>query len=179
MSQSSSKRKTHLPCRQSLTRPTRMTARVLHKVFVYGTLKRGEPNHHWFAKSPEGHHQFLYRGHTKEKFPLIIATDYNVPFLLYAPGKGHRVQGEVYEVDDAVLKNLDILEDHPSFYRREEFEVERDDGREPKSDRVWIYSIREFRKELLNKPCLESYSDQGSHGLRYVESDESSIGDLL
>lgn len=157
------------------------------KVFVYGTLKRGEPNHHWFGKSPEGHHQFLYNGRTREKFPLIIATDYNVPFLLYAPGtqpqsnslcqrpsfvfpgKGHQVQGEVYEVDDTVLKNLDILEDHPNFYRREEFEVARDDGPEGANDRVWIYTIRQFKKELLNNSFLKSYSDKGSHGLRYVE----------
>lgn len=58
----------------------------VYKVFVYGTLKRGEPNHHWFSNVPGGKSRFLYQARTKEKYPLIIATDYNIPFLLYDPG---------------------------------------------------------------------------------------------
>lgn len=58
----------------------------VYKVFVYGTLKRGEPNHHWFSNVPGGKSRFLYQARTTEKYPLIIATDYNIPFLLYAPG---------------------------------------------------------------------------------------------
>lgn len=61
-------------------------SRILHKVFVYGTLKRGEPNHNWFSKNTEGYYKFLYDAKTKEKFPLIIATKYNIPFILYSPG---------------------------------------------------------------------------------------------
>lgn len=59
----------------------------LHKVFVYGTLKKGEPNHNWFSKQKDGFHRFICDAQTTEKFPLIIATKYNVPFLLFGPGK--------------------------------------------------------------------------------------------
>lgn len=63
-----------------------MATNLLYKVFVYGTLKKGEPNHQWFSKSKEGYYKFLYDGRTKEKYPLIIATKYNIPFILHAPG---------------------------------------------------------------------------------------------
>lgn len=57
-----------------------------HKVFVYGTLKKGEPNHQWFSHDNKGYYKFLYEAKTKDKYPLIIATEYNIPFLLYSPG---------------------------------------------------------------------------------------------
>lgn len=56
-----------------------------HLVFVYGTLKREEPNHSWFSKN-KGYYKFLYEAKTKDKFPLIIRTKYNIPFLLDSPG---------------------------------------------------------------------------------------------
>ena len=34
------------------------------------------------------------------------------------PGTGHHICGEVYEVDEKMLGNLDILEDHPTYYER-------------------------------------------------------------
>lgn len=59
----------------------------MHRVFVYGTLKKGQPNHHWFSKTTKGISKFICEGKTCTKYPLIIGTKYNIPFLLYAPGK--------------------------------------------------------------------------------------------
>ncbi|CAH0551997.1 unnamed protein product [Brassicogethes aeneus] len=155
-----------------------MTAPELHKVFVYGTLKTGEPNHNWFTKDEEGYHKFLFKAKTVAKLPLIIATKYNIPFLLYSPGNGHNVVGEVYEVDDKVLANLDILEEHPDYYIRELNEVQRLDG-DKEVVKVWIYVIKNFKAEYLNRDTLEDYSSKGSHGLEYVVSEDSSLDDLL
>lgn len=59
------------------------------KVFVYGTLKKGEPNHHWLEDVQKGRHTFVSEGQTLTEYPLVVATKYNIPFLLDAPGMGH------------------------------------------------------------------------------------------
>lgn len=149
----------------------------LHKVFVYGTLKRGEPNHHWFNKN--GFYKFICTAKTQEKYPLIIGTKYNIPFLLDHPGDGANVEGEVYEVDDIVFANLDELEDHPNFYVREQIIVTSLEN-SVESHNVWTYFIKKFNSNLLNQTKYESYSNMGSHGLKYVSSEveESSLDDL-
>ncbi len=57
-------------------------------VFVYGTLKKGEPNHHWLTNQDHGSAKFVGAGTTKELYPLVIASKYNIPFLLDKPGTG-------------------------------------------------------------------------------------------
>jgi len=52
-------------------------------VFTYGTLKRTEPNHHYMEKA-----EFVFEATTIQKFPLVIASKYNIPFALYKPGYG-------------------------------------------------------------------------------------------
>ena len=60
-----------------------------HYVFSYGTLKRGEPNHHWLSKGENGNQRFCGVANTKEKFPLVIASRYNIPYVLAASGQGN------------------------------------------------------------------------------------------
>ena len=58
-------------------------------VFCYGTLKRGEPNH-WVMEQIEADQfvEFIGDGLTLRNIPLVIATKYNIPFLLNEEGKG-------------------------------------------------------------------------------------------
>lgn len=90
----------------------------LNNVFVYGTLKRNEPNHNWLTESSNGFAKHICNGSTRDLFPLIIATKFNIPFLLNLPGTGHKINGEIYTVDEKMLKNLDELEDYPKLYDR-------------------------------------------------------------
>ena len=75
-------------------------------VFVYGTLKKGFPNHA----------RFLDRAHlvgefqTAEAFPLVLNGERRSPCLIDRPGVGKPVQGEVYAVDADTLAALDRLE---------------------------------------------------------------------
>lgn len=93
------------------------------KVFVYGTLKSGQPNHHWLTDVKNGAAQFIDTGTTQTKFPLIVASQYNVPFMLREPGTGHYINGEIYSVDERMLLHLDDLEDYPQLYDRTKINV--------------------------------------------------------
>ncbi|XP_039358647.1 gamma-glutamylaminecyclotransferase isoform X4 [Mauremys reevesii] len=88
------------------------------RVFVYGTLKKGQPNYQHMINGTHGRARFQGRGRTVEKYPLVIAGKYNIPFLLNIPGTGHHVTGEIYSVDDQMLQFLDEFEGCPDMYQR-------------------------------------------------------------
>lgn len=98
------------------------------KVFVYGTLKTGEPNHYWLTKPENGAAQFVSAATTTIAYPLVVATRYNIPFLLEKPGCGNKISGEIFCIDETMLKNLDILEDYPVLYDRKMIDVLAMDG---------------------------------------------------
>jgi len=98
-----------------------------HLVFVYGTLKRGFPNHFFLGRA-----SFVGSGWTVECFALYVDEYPGV----FRDEQVSRVQGEVYAVSDAMLARLDVLEDHPALYRREQTDVALDDGRVVNA---WIY----------------------------------------
>ena len=62
-------------------------------VFVYGTLKSGQPNHNLINEETRGTCVSVGTAVTREKYPLVVASRYNVPYLLYKPGTG-QVSGE-------------------------------------------------------------------------------------
>ena len=139
-------------------------------VFTYGTLKRGEPNHYLIQPelAPKGKSLLIGTGTTQNKFPLVIATKYNIPHLLDNPGVGNFVTGEVYSVDKSMLDELDILEGIPKHYqRRQEKIVIQDclteDHQSFKENTVldcWIYVCGNFKDELLKLPFLTSFSNE-------------------
>lgn len=49
-------------------------------IFVYGTLKKNQPNQSLL--SDRNNVKFISEAHTTEIWPLIIATERNVPYLL-------------------------------------------------------------------------------------------------
>lgn len=87
-----------------------------HRVFIYGTLKRGFQNESLRPTSA----RFECICTTAERFPLVIAGPWYSPYLLDEPGIGARVQGELFRVDSAGLAALDGLEgvNMPSGYSR-------------------------------------------------------------
>jgi gamma-glutamylaminecyclotransferase len=58
-------------------------------VFVYGTLKKGEPNHWLMTDETTGRADFIDIGKTVIKYPLVIGSRYNVPYLLTQEGVGN------------------------------------------------------------------------------------------
>lgn len=97
-------------------------------VFVYGTLKQNQPNHYWLTKSENGISKFLSNGKTMDRYPLVIGTRYNIPFILNMPGIGYEIDGEIYEIDEHMLKKLDELEGHPIYYLRQQININGSNG---------------------------------------------------
>jgi len=99
--------------------------------------------------------QFVSEGISLEKFPLVIGSQYHVPYLLHLPGTGYRVQGEVYRVDDALLAELDKFEGHPAYYTRKEMQVVMPDGLT--MEVCHAYFKAHVDKALLELPFLSNY----------------------
>ncbi|XP_077524418.1 gamma-glutamylaminecyclotransferase-like isoform X2 [Amblyomma americanum] len=151
-----------------------MASHAKHYVFVYGTLKTGEPNSAVMKDSKNGNATLIGTATTVKKWPLVIASTYNIPYLLYCEGKGHNVTGELYSVDDKMLATLDDFECHPKYYVRTEEDVEmsadQPDEKCKKRLKAWIYFLKNYREELLQRPHIADYSSKGNHGLEYVPS---------
>ncbi len=96
----------------------------MNKVFVYGTLKTGQGNH-WIIEGCKG-----MRG-MAPGMSMHAGTAF--PFAMRGDGV---IKGELYEVDDAKLAELDRLEGHPRFYHRERTAVYDEDF---KRHEAWIY----------------------------------------
>ena len=96
-------------------------ARGRHFVFVYGTLKRGEKNHHWLEGAS-------FQG--KAELNGVLLHDLG-PFPMAVVGEGTAI-GEVYAVGDSGLARLDELEGYPRLYDRQVLSL--CDGR-----RAWVY----------------------------------------
>lgn len=81
----------------------------LHRIFVYGTLKRGGINHHFLRRA-----RHVVATHTLLRFTMVSCG----PFPAIVADGRREVYGEVYEVDQATLRELDKLEDVPNLYER-------------------------------------------------------------
>ncbi len=89
--------------------------RATTRVFVYGTLLAGEPNHRVLGGA-----KLIAEARTEPAFELRDLG----PFPGLVRGDEHAVGGEVYEVDAPTLARLDALEGHPRFYRRARIALE-------------------------------------------------------
>lgn len=94
-------------------------------VFVYGTLKKAYHNNYLLRTA-----KYLGEALTDQPYQMVGV---GIPYVIH-PDNTHpdaevrRVVGEVYEVDDATLEDLDSLEGHPDWYRREEISTTRGDA---------------------------------------------------
>ncbi|MFS0864400.1 gamma-glutamylcyclotransferase [Fredinandcohnia sp. 179-A 10B2 NHS] len=73
----------------------------MNKVFVYGTLRKGEKNHYLLKES-------VCLSDNCWVFGELHDTGYGYPVL--KPSTISKVIGEVYEVNDEILQRLDVLE---------------------------------------------------------------------
>ncbi|ROI62464.1 Gamma-glutamylaminecyclotransferase B [Anabarilius grahami] len=148
----------------------------MDQVFVYGTLKTGQPNNFRMRDRDNGRAEFVAHARTVKRYPLVIATEENIPFLLNVAGTGQRIQGEIYSVDQKMLDFLDEFEECPKLYQRTTVQLVVQDGvvggkntlESGSIVEAFMYSTTTYEPEWLQKPTYESYEANGDHGLRYV-----------
>ncbi|MCB0220701.1 MAG: gamma-glutamylcyclotransferase [Chrysiogenetes bacterium] len=85
------------------------------RLFVYGTLMRGESNHRYLKSA-----RFERAAATRAEFALADFGDYPA---IVRPGSC-AITGELYEIDEATLARVDELEEVPEFYERCEIVLE-------------------------------------------------------
>lgn len=107
------------------------------KLFVYGTLRRGEAGHALLAGA-----QALGTAWTEPAFTLVDLGEY--PAVV--EGGTTAVAGELYEVDELTLVELDRYEDVPELYLR----VEREIG----GHRAFVYVLRP--EHARDRPAIAS-----------------------
>ena len=109
----------------------------MHRIFVYGSLKEGHCNFH-VNQGRRVAGDFV----TVERYALYILGDENLPWLVPAATDGHFVVGQLFEVDDQTLANMDQLEriDEALWYRRVAIDVQaRAGGAGGAGGPAWVY----------------------------------------
>jgi gamma-glutamylaminecyclotransferase len=113
-------------------------------VATYGTLKKGESNHHYVRSA-----KYVGRGKTSQRYPLVIN---GLPFLYKEAGVGYQVEVDVFKVSDSRLERMDALEGHPRWYKREQVDIEVNG----KVLSCWVYFMTDARSK--NAPLHKSFS---------------------
>lgn len=92
------------------SRPSMQGAMGMNRnIFVYGTLRKDQSNHHLLAGA-----EFLSYGRTPAKYRLVSMGGY--PAMLHDGEIS--VYGEIYSATPEMVKRMDHLEGHPDYYRR-------------------------------------------------------------
>jgi len=147
-----------------------MTDRFL--VFVYGTLKKGFPNHDRYMQQARRVGTFRAR----EGYRLVLNGERYSPCMMAGAGRGHRVVGEVYEVDRAGLALMDRLEriGLPDGYRRHRIRVDRVDGPPADVCDVFVYLKAPEGVDDPRSEALETYTPEAARLYRNRAADRSS-----
>ncbi len=132
---------------------------MTHLVFVFGTLKEGFPN---FATNRGK--RVAGEFSTVERYPLYLIGERFSPWLVFSGGEGERVAGQVFEVDQAALDAMDVLErvTEADGYRRVSIAVERIDGesesRAELSVQAYVKEPEHFRAADVKAGPLGEYT---------------------
>jgi gamma-glutamylcyclotransferase (GGCT)/AIG2-like uncharacterized protein YtfP len=117
---------------------------MAHRVFVYGSLKRGQSNHHWLNGAT-----FVGRARLQGA-ELYSLGPY--PMAVLRHGSSQTIHGEVFEVNAEGLDQLDVLEDYPGYYDRQILSL--GDG-----SQAWVYLGSDT---LVEHRSLVEYGDWAS-----------------
>lgn len=133
----------------------------MHNVFVYGTLKRNEWNSDLLAGG-----KFISEAITNEHYLLKNSGyPYAIPAAFAESEEPLPIIGEVWRVDDLILRSLDNLEGEGRHYHRRCKPVQLLDGDEIFSF-IYERDVNNFRLplcpivEIKNKRCYKWFAER-------------------
>ena len=110
---------------------------------------------------------FLGEARTVEAYPMVVQGRSYSPVIMPEPGAGHRILGELWQVDDPQLARLDHLESThlPTGYIRQVIEIEAQSG--GKVSTAWVYFKPRERVAIIHSEPHADYQDR-----RYIPASE-------
>ncbi|MCX7701543.1 MAG: gamma-glutamylcyclotransferase [Gemmataceae bacterium] len=132
-------------------------------LFVYGTLKSGMSNHFRLQGQP-----FIRQARTLPRYRLLRIRWY--PGLIDCPESGRSIEGEIYAVDEATLRQLDEFEGVPVLFERRPVLLED----ETHSVEAYFYRGDPSGKQDVGSIWSE---DSGSIEKLRLIGDSNSVGD--
>jgi gamma-glutamylaminecyclotransferase len=127
-----------------------------HRVFVYGTLKAGFCNFH-VNRGTRVPGEFI----TEQAFPLYVIGAFGLPWLVHEAGQGHRVMGQLFEVDDESLAAMDMLErvGEPDWYTRRPLSIVPAGSGQALQAQAYFGSPARLRTDTVHHGPLAEYSE--------------------
>jgi len=125
---------------------------MMHRVFVYGTLKSGFSNHYLLDGC-----EYLGDAATVPTYKMI---ENGFPVIMPDPG-GKPLAGEIYTVNDETLARLDQLEREGSSYDRELIDVLADGEHLPTKAFIYVGREDHFGKAFARGPLYENANQRG------------------
>lgn len=101
---------------------------MANHILVYGTLKQGYSNHHLLE-----HSKYVCTTITTDKY--FMGSYYAFPIVL-ENNADYNIVGEIYEISDETLQEVDLLESNGTLYERKRVRVKDFDKL------VWMYFIK-------------------------------------
>ena len=127
------------------------------KLFVYGSLRQGFPNHHLLK---EGGAVLLGTFESEEKLYMVGLRSGAYPYVIDEPVHPTCVptiiKGEVYEVSYDLMRRLDTFEGHPHHYTRVTLIVHQDNRFQPIIAYTYMV-INEFLKAEISAAFEERF----------------------
>ena len=116
-------------------------------VAVYGTLKKGFANHYLISE----HEDSAFKGTNVLSMYTMVSFG---GFPAVCKNLSHKgtIVVEVWDVSDACLARLDMLEGHPDWYKRELVKV-------GSHEHVWIYLMP--REKVIDKYPVVQHGNWG------------------
>ena len=116
-------------------------------LFVYGTLKRGHQNHAYFLNKAG----FLGEAETIERFCLKDLGAY--PAVL-DNSKVSTIKGELFNVNEEEMQNIDHLEGYPHLYTKINIKVKV--AKNATTSAIMYVAADEVRNYLKDRKTIES-----------------------